>query len=45
MIASEGPKVAKGTFWLTLGSGIGTLISALAVVIIARLFYRWLGGS
>ena len=36
MIDSAGAKVAKGTFWLALGSGVGTLISALAIVIIAR---------
>ncbi len=35
-MVSEGSKVARGAFWLTLGWGLSTVISALALIIIAR---------
>lgn len=35
-MVSEGSKVARGAFWLTLGWGLSTFISALALIIIAR---------
>jgi len=35
-MVSEGSRVARGAFWLTLGWGLSTFISALALIIIAR---------
>jgi len=32
-----GARVARGAFWLSVGSGLGTVISAFATIIIARL--------
>ena len=34
---TEGAQVARGAFWLSLGNGLGTAISALATILIARL--------